>query len=159
VRKAIADKSHALAFAAALTAERELLRSVNRRICGSPIENRRSRRRAPLSNDEAILRRISLIRLSRCTVGVFKRTGDGTLVEFRGVVDALRCATELQNGPMGRNAGLPRKAALIFASAFTSAMLLSDRRFHPLAQTSWIGGWWSGWRRGTHQPAACSRAG
>ncbi|TIT17234.1 MAG: adenylate/guanylate cyclase domain-containing protein, partial [Mesorhizobium sp.] len=29
---------------------------------------------------------------------VIKRTGDGALVEFRSVVDAVRCAVEVQNG-------------------------------------------------------------
>jgi TolB-like protein/class 3 adenylate cyclase/Tfp pilus assembly protein PilF len=38
---------------------------------------------------------------------VVKRTGDGVLVEFRSVVDAVRCAIELQNGLIERNAGLP----------------------------------------------------
>jgi class 3 adenylate cyclase len=37
---------------------------------------------------------------------VFKRTGDGILVEFRSVVEAVRCAIELQNGMIERNAGL-----------------------------------------------------
>jgi adenylate cyclase len=37
---------------------------------------------------------------------VVKRTGDGFLVEFRSVVDALRCAAEVQDGMMERNAGL-----------------------------------------------------
>ena len=37
---------------------------------------------------------------------VVKRTGDGFLVEFHGVVDALRCAAEVQDGIMERNAGL-----------------------------------------------------
>ena len=37
---------------------------------------------------------------------VVKRTGDGALVEFRSVVDAVRCATELQNGMVERNAGV-----------------------------------------------------
>ena len=35
---------------------------------------------------------------------VVKRTGDGAIVEFRSVVDAVRCAIELQDE---RNAGLP----------------------------------------------------
>jgi hypothetical protein len=38
---------------------------------------------------------------------VIKRTGDGAIVEFRSVVDAVRCAIEVQNGMVERNAGLP----------------------------------------------------
>jgi adenylate cyclase len=36
-----------------------------------------------------------------------KRTGDGSIVEFRSVVDAVRCAIEVQNGMVERNAGVP----------------------------------------------------
>jgi len=38
---------------------------------------------------------------------VVKRTGDGALVEFRSVVDAVRCAVEVQSAMIERNAGLP----------------------------------------------------
>ncbi|PBB28858.1 adenylate/guanylate cyclase domain-containing protein [Mesorhizobium sp. WSM3882] len=38
---------------------------------------------------------------------IVKRTGDGTLVEFRSVVDAVRCAIEVQNAMLERNAGVP----------------------------------------------------
>src|SRR6476659_2546366 len=38
---------------------------------------------------------------------VVKRTGDGIIIEFRSVVDAVRCAIEVQNGMVERNAGLP----------------------------------------------------
>ena len=37
---------------------------------------------------------------------VVKRTGDGILIEFRSVVDAVRCAVEVQNGMVERNAGV-----------------------------------------------------
>jgi TolB-like protein/class 3 adenylate cyclase len=39
---------------------------------------------------------------------VFKRTGDGTLIEFRSVIDAVRCAIEVQCGMAERNAGVPQ---------------------------------------------------
>src|SRR6516165_8923665 len=38
---------------------------------------------------------------------VVKRTGDGAIVEFRSVVDAVRCAIEVQSGLAERNFGLP----------------------------------------------------
>jgi adenylate cyclase len=37
---------------------------------------------------------------------VVKRTGDGSLIEFHSVVDAVRCAIEVQTGMVERNAGL-----------------------------------------------------
>src|SRR5271169_459895 len=36
---------------------------------------------------------------------VFKRTGDGALVEFRSVVEAVRCAITVQNAMIERNIG------------------------------------------------------
>jgi TolB-like protein/class 3 adenylate cyclase len=38
---------------------------------------------------------------------IVKRTGDGAIIEFRSVVDAVRCAIEVQNGLIERNAGVP----------------------------------------------------
>src|ERR1700722_14024599 len=45
---------------------------------------------------------------------VVKRTGDGSLIEFRSVVDAVRCAIEVQNGMVERNAGLPPERRVEF---------------------------------------------
>ena len=45
---------------------------------------------------------------------VIKRTGDGALVEFRSVVDAVRCAIEVQSGMVERNAGLPTERRIEF---------------------------------------------
>jgi adenylate cyclase len=45
---------------------------------------------------------------------IVKRTGDGALVEFRSVVDAVRCAIEAQNGMAERNAGLPQERRIEF---------------------------------------------
>ncbi len=45
---------------------------------------------------------------------VVKRTGDGALVEFRSVVDAVRCAIEVQNGMVERNDGVPQDRRIEF---------------------------------------------
>src|SRR5215468_11080189 len=45
---------------------------------------------------------------------VVKRTGDGAIVEFRSVVDAVRCAIEVQNGMVERNAGVPPERRIEF---------------------------------------------
>src|SRR5579863_7771213 len=45
---------------------------------------------------------------------VVKRTGDGAIVEFRSVVDAVRCGIELQHGLAERNAGLPPERRIDF---------------------------------------------
>jgi adenylate cyclase len=45
---------------------------------------------------------------------VFKRTGDGTLVEFRSVVEAVRCAISAQNTILERNVGTPEDQRIVF---------------------------------------------
>src|ERR1700692_679374 len=45
---------------------------------------------------------------------VVKRTGDGSIVEFRSLVDAVRCAIEVQNGMVERNSGLPPERRIEF---------------------------------------------
>src|SRR5579864_5505353 len=38
---------------------------------------------------------------------IVKTTGDGVLVEFASVVDAVRCAVEIQHGMVERNTDVP----------------------------------------------------
>lgn len=45
---------------------------------------------------------------------VVKRTGDGSLIEFRSVVDAVRCAIEVQQAMLERNAGVAPDRAIVF---------------------------------------------
>ncbi len=45
---------------------------------------------------------------------IVKRTGDGTLMEFRSVVDAVRCSIEVQSGMVERNAGLRPERQILF---------------------------------------------
>ena len=40
---------------------------------------------------------------------IVKTTGDGMLVEFASVVDAVRCAADIQRGMVERNAKIPKE--------------------------------------------------
>jgi adenylate cyclase len=73
------------------------------------------------ADEERILARLRTLRsdLIDPTVAVHhgrfvKRTGDGAIIEFRSVVDAVRCAIEVQNGMAERNAGLPTERRIEF---------------------------------------------
>src|SRR5262249_20738743 len=73
------------------------------------------------SDDDRTLARLRALRsdLIAPTIAVHngrvvKRTGDGSIVEFRSVVDAVRCAIEVQNGMVERNAGLPPERRIEF---------------------------------------------
>ena len=45
---------------------------------------------------------------------IVKRTSDGSIIEFRSVVDAVRCAIEIQHGMIERNAGVPPERRIEF---------------------------------------------
>src|SRR5271168_3190637 len=45
---------------------------------------------------------------------VVKRTGDGSIIEFRSAVDAVRCAIEVQNAMVERNAEVPEDRRIVF---------------------------------------------
>src|ERR1700756_791997 len=45
---------------------------------------------------------------------IVKTTGDGMLVEFASVVDAVRCAVEIQRGMAERNAGIQQDKRIEF---------------------------------------------
>jgi adenylate cyclase len=65
------------------------------------------------ADEERILARLRALRsdLIDPTISVHhgrivKRTGDGSIIEFRSVVDAVRCALEVQHTMVERNAGV-----------------------------------------------------
>src|ERR1700686_2910282 len=73
------------------------------------------------ANEDRILARLRALRsdLIDPTIAVHsgrvvKRTGDGSIVEFRSVVDAVRCAIEVQNAMVERNAGVPQDRRIEF---------------------------------------------
>ena len=45
---------------------------------------------------------------------IVKRTGDGSIIEFRSVVDAVRCGIEVQNAMIERNAGVTEDRRILF---------------------------------------------
>ena len=45
---------------------------------------------------------------------IVKTTGDGMLVEFASVVDAVGCAVNIQRNMSRRNAGVPRDKQIVF---------------------------------------------
>jgi TolB-like protein/class 3 adenylate cyclase/Tfp pilus assembly protein PilF len=45
---------------------------------------------------------------------IVKRTGDGSVIEFRSVVDAVRCAVEVQHAMVERNAGVALEKRIEF---------------------------------------------
>ena len=57
---------------------------------------------------------------------IVKTTGDGMLVEFASVVDALRCAIEIQRAMLGRNADLPRESRIEFRAGINTGDIIID---------------------------------
>src|SRR5690242_4558153 len=57
---------------------------------------------------------------------IVKTTGDGMLVEFASVVDALRCAVELQRGMAERNAEVPQERRIEFRVGIHQGDVISE---------------------------------
>ena len=57
---------------------------------------------------------------------IVKTTGDGMLVEFASVVDALRCATEIQRGMTERNAEVPTAERIEFRIGINVGDIISE---------------------------------
>jgi adenylate cyclase len=57
---------------------------------------------------------------------IIKTTGDGMLVEFPSVVDAVRCAVEVQRGMGERNAGVPADKRIEFRVGINVGDIIHD---------------------------------
>src|ERR1700681_4563086 len=57
---------------------------------------------------------------------IVKTTGDGLLVEFASVVDAVRCAVELQRAMTERNADVPAEKRIEFRIGINLGDVISD---------------------------------
>jgi adenylate cyclase len=63
---------------------------------------------------QAHLRELVNAKIAEHRGRVVKNTGDGFLAEFASVVDAVRCATEIQSGMADRNAPIPPEQRIEF---------------------------------------------
>ena len=57
---------------------------------------------------------------------IVKTTGDGMLVEFVSVVDAVRCAVDIQRGMAHRNADVPAESCIQFRVGINVGDIISD---------------------------------
>jgi adenylate cyclase len=57
---------------------------------------------------------------------IVKTTGDGMLVEFVSVVDAVRCGVDIQRGMAERNSGLPADNRIEFRIGINVGDIISD---------------------------------
>jgi len=57
---------------------------------------------------------------------IVKTTGDGLLLEFASVVDAVRCAVEVQRGMLDRNAEIPDDKRIAFRIGVNSGDVMID---------------------------------
>src|SRR5512141_2942262 len=57
---------------------------------------------------------------------IVKTTGDGMLVEFVSVVDAVRCAVDIQRGMAERNADVPAERRIEFRVGINVGDIISD---------------------------------
>jgi class 3 adenylate cyclase len=58
---------------------------------------------------------------------IVKNTGDGLLAEFGSVVDAVRCAIDVQRGMAGRNVKIPRERRIEFRIGINVGDIIVDR--------------------------------
>ena len=58
---------------------------------------------------------------------VVKNTGDGLLAEFSSVVDAVRCAVDVQRGMAERNADVPQEKRIEFRIGINVGDIIIDR--------------------------------
>src|SRR4030088_480608 len=57
---------------------------------------------------------------------IVKTTGDGMLVEFASIVDAVGCAVTVQRGMIGRNEAVPQDRQIIFRIGINVGDIMID---------------------------------
>src|SRR6266700_642331 len=75
---------------------------------------------------KAIRRELSDPKVKEHRGRIVKTTGDGMLVEFASVVDAVRCAVELQRAMAERNARVPADKSIAFRFGIHQGDIIID---------------------------------
>ena len=85
---------------------------------------------------------------------IVKTTGDGMLVEFSSVVDAVRCAAEIQRAMIDRNAETPEDKRIIFRIGVNLGDVIADGA----TSTATVSTSQRAWRHWPNPAASASRA-
>ncbi len=75
---------------------------------------------------KAIRREVGDPKIAEHRGRIVKTTGDGMLVEFASVVDAVRCAVEVQRGLAERNTDVPAERRIAFRIGINLGDIISD---------------------------------
>src|SRR6201997_3019366 len=81
-----------------------------------------------LARLKAIRREVSDPKIKEHHGRIVKTTGDGLLVEFASVVDAVRCAVEVQREMAGRNADVPPDRRIELRMGINLGDIIKDGR-------------------------------
>src|SRR5438067_12516714 len=79
-----------------------------------------------LAKLKAIRRELSNPKIAEHRGRIVKTTGDGMLLEFASVVDAVRCAVEVQRAMSERNAGVPPAKRIEFRVGINLGDIIGD---------------------------------
>ena len=98
-------------------------------VCGSPNSpNRLDSSTSRSGASDAIRRELSDPKVKEHRGRIVKTTGDGLLIEFASVVDAVRCAVEVQQAMTERNAHLPEARRIGFRMGINLGDIIRDGR-------------------------------
>ena len=73
------------------------------------------------------LRSLAFPKITEHRGRVVKNTGDGLLAEFSSVVDAVRCAVDVQRGMVQRNSDVPQEKRIEFRIGINVGDIIIDR--------------------------------
>src|SRR5580700_11924587 len=74
----------------------------------------------------AVRRELSDPKIAEHRERIVKTTGDGMLAEFASVVDAVRCASQIQHGMLERNADVPPPTRIEFRIGINLGDIIID---------------------------------